>query len=125
MTSGSGSPGVQRSVEFRAAPSRGGQARRIVAAYVRYWGLGQLAGPAGRGATELLSALPRGAADDEPCAVELSCRPGELTVSVREGDPRSATAPREAVRTLGFAVPTAVPAPAEDVSAAVPQPTAV
>jgi len=73
-------------VEFRALPSRTGQARRIVSAHLRYWKLDALIDPAASGVTELLACLHRQVGPDRCCTVEIAlCRDG-LTVSVRDHD---------------------------------------
>ena len=105
MSSGVDSAAVQRSIEFRAVPSRDQQVRRIVAAYLRYWGLAQLAEAASHGAAELLAARPADRGADEPCAVALVCASDRLTVSVRDGDPRRGLAAQQP-RTCGFPLPT-------------------
>ncbi|WP_419993193.1 ATP-binding protein [Streptomyces boninensis] len=75
-------------VELEAAPARIGQARRIVSAQLRYWHLDHLVDRAALALTELLTNVHRHAEPDKHCTVELELRPGELLVSVRDGDPR-------------------------------------
>lgn len=84
MTSHPSTSRRQRTVEFRALPSRTGQVRRIVSAHLRYWKLEALIDPAASGVTELLSCVHRQMGSDGSCTVEIAlCRDG-LTVSVRD-----------------------------------------
>lgn len=75
-------------VEFQALPSRIGQVRRIVCAQLRYWRLDSLIDTAALAVTELLANVHRHTGPDKHCTVELVLLWDQLTVSVRDQDPR-------------------------------------
>ncbi|KND25852.1 ATP-binding protein [Streptomyces acidiscabies] len=81
-------PNRHCTVELQALPSRIGQVRRIVAAHLRYWQLDPLIDRATLGVTELLANVHRHARPDNTCVVEMELLLGQLTVSVRDRDPR-------------------------------------
>ncbi|MFM9447970.1 ATP-binding protein [Streptomyces acidiscabies] len=81
-------PNRHCTVELQALPSRIGQVRRIVAAHLRYWQLDPLMDRAALGVTELLANVHRHARPDNTCVVEMELLLGQLTVSVRDRDPR-------------------------------------
>ncbi|MHC5906227.1 ATP-binding protein [Streptomyces sp. S6] len=81
-------PNRHCTVELQALPSRIGQVRRIVTAHLRYWQLDPLIDRAALGVTELLANVHRHARPDKTCVVELELLLGQLTVSVRDHDPR-------------------------------------
>jgi len=81
-------PNRHCAVELQALPSRIGQVRRIVTAHLRYWQLDPLIDRAALGVTELLANVHRHARPDKTCVVELELLLGQLTVSVRDRDPR-------------------------------------
>ncbi|MEC4021063.1 ATP-binding protein, partial [Streptomyces sp. H27-D2] len=81
-------PSRHCTLELQALPPRIGQVRRIVSAQLRYWQLDPLIDPAALGVTELLTNVHRHAETDKQCSVELSLLLDQLTVSVRDHDPR-------------------------------------
>ncbi|MBK3581912.1 ATP-binding protein [Streptomyces sp. MBT65] len=81
-------PSRHCTVELQALPSRIGQVRRIVSAQLRYWHLDPLIDRAALGVTELLTNVHRHAQPDKTCVVEIEVRLDQLTVSVRDHDPR-------------------------------------
>ncbi|MFI2240878.1 ATP-binding protein [Streptomyces chrestomyceticus] len=89
-------PSRHCTVELQALPARIGQVRRIVSAQLRYWRLDALIDPAALGVTELLANVHQHAVPSKQCTVELLVLLDQLTVSVRDLDPRL---PR--VRTAG------------------------
>ncbi|WP_234433537.1 MULTISPECIES: ATP-binding protein [Streptomyces] len=89
-------PSRHCTVELQALPARIGQVRRIVSAQLRYWRLDALIDPAALGVTELLANVHQHAMPSKQCTVELLVLLDQLTVSVRDLDPRL---PR--VRTAG------------------------
>ncbi|MFD0384979.1 ATP-binding protein [Streptomyces stramineus] len=88
------------------SPPRIGQVRRIVSAQLRYWHLDQLIDSAALGVTELLTNVHRHAEPDKRCTVEIDLVLDQLTVSVRDHDPRL-----PASRTTTPAAPTAAGSP--------------
>ncbi|MGJ5892821.1 ATP-binding protein [Streptomyces sp. V2] len=81
-------PNRHCTVELQALPARIGQVRRIVTAHLRYWQLDPLIDRAALGVTELLANVHRHARPDKTCVVEMELLLGQLTVSVRDHDPR-------------------------------------
>ncbi|GAA0497965.1 ATP-binding protein [Streptomyces sp. NPDC046215] len=81
-------PNKHCTVELQALPPRIGQVRRIVSAQLRYWHLDQLIDSAALGVTELLTNVHRHAEPDKRCTVEIDLVLDQLTVSVRDHDPR-------------------------------------
>ncbi|MFH9421938.1 ATP-binding protein [Streptomyces sp. NPDC017529] len=81
-------PSRHCTVELQALPARIGQVRRIVSAQLRYWRLDALIDPAALGVTELLANVHQHAAPSKQCTVELLVLLDQLTVSVRDLDPR-------------------------------------
>ncbi|MBT2387411.1 ATP-binding protein [Streptomyces sp. ISL-11] len=81
-------PNKHCTVELQALPPRIGQVRRIVSAQLRYWHLDSLIDPAALGVTELLTNVHRHAEPDKRCTVEIDLVLDQLTVSVRDHDPR-------------------------------------
>ncbi|MBB5935379.1 ATP-binding protein [Streptomyces zagrosensis] len=79
-------------VELQALPERIGQVRRIVSAQLRYWHLDQLIEPATLGVSELLTNVYVHAEPDKRCTVDIVWVLNQLTISVRDGDPREPTA---------------------------------
>lgn len=75
-------------MELQALPARIGQMRRIVSAQLRYWRLDALIDAATLGVTELLANVHQHARPSKQCTVELSVLLDQLTVSVRDFDPR-------------------------------------
>ncbi|KAA6224445.1 ATP-binding protein [Streptomyces albofaciens JCM 4342] len=75
-------------MELQALPARIGQVRRIVSAQLRYWRLDALIDPAALGVTELLANVHQHAVPSKQCTVELLVLLDQLTVSVRDLDPR-------------------------------------
>lgn len=75
-------------LKIEATPPRLGQVRRIVQAYLKYWRLNPMIDPALLGITELLANVYRHAKPSKRCTLELAYRPGRLTVSVHDADPR-------------------------------------
>ncbi|MBB5118937.1 hypothetical protein AF335_07275 [Streptomyces eurocidicus] len=81
-------PNKHCTVELQALPPRIGQVRRIVSAQLRYWHLDPLIDTAALGVTELLTNVHRHAEPDKRCTVEIDLVLDQLTVSVRDHDPR-------------------------------------
>ncbi|MFI8996664.1 ATP-binding protein [Streptomyces sp. NPDC053542] len=81
-------PSRHCAVELQALPARIGQMRRIVSAQLRYWRLDALIDSATLGVTELLANVHQHALPSKQCTVELSVLLDQLTVSVRDLDPR-------------------------------------
>ncbi|WP_110944466.1 ATP-binding protein [Streptomyces niger] len=81
-------PSRHCAVELQALPARIGQMRRIVSAQLRYWRLDALIDAATLGVTELLANVHQHAVPSKQCTVELSVLLDQLTVSVRDFDPR-------------------------------------
>ncbi|MCC3766115.1 ATP-binding protein [Streptomyces sp. UNOC14_S4] len=81
-------PNKHCTVELQALPPRIGQVRRIVSAQLRYWHLDPLIDPAALGVTELLTNVHQHAEPDKRCTVEIDLVLDQLTVSVRDHDPR-------------------------------------
>lgn len=81
-------PSRHCTVELQALPSRIGQVRRIVSAQLRYWRLDALVDPAALGVTELLANVHQHASPSKQCTVELAVLLDQLTVAVRDRDPR-------------------------------------
>ncbi|MFD7664298.1 ATP-binding protein [Streptomyces sp. NPDC059788] len=81
-------PSRHCTVELQAVPARIGQVRRIVSAQLRYWRLDALIDPAALGVTELLANVHQHAVPSKQCTVELLVLLDQLTVSVRDLDPR-------------------------------------
>lgn len=79
---------MECAVECWALPSRVGQVRRIVTAQLRYWRLAALVEPVALGVTELLANVYQHAGPDKRCTLELTRRHDQLTVSVRDSNPR-------------------------------------
>ncbi|MBB4893728.1 anti-sigma regulatory factor (Ser/Thr protein kinase) [Streptomyces olivoverticillatus] len=75
-------------VELQALPQRIGQVRRIVSAQLRYWHLDPLIDPAALAVTELLTNVHQHAEPEKRCTVEIDLVLDQLTVSVRDHDPR-------------------------------------
>jgi anti-sigma regulatory factor (Ser/Thr protein kinase) len=81
-------PSRHCTVELQALPSRIGQVRRIISAQLRYWHLDPLIDRASLGVTELLTNVHLHARPDKTCTVEMELLLDQLTVSVRDHDPR-------------------------------------
>ncbi|MCK7624791.1 ATP-binding protein [Streptomyces sp. RS10V-4] len=81
-------PSRHCTVKLQADPARIGHVRRIVSAQLRYWHLDALIDPAALGVTELLANVHRHALPSKQCTVELCVLLDQLTVSVRDLDPR-------------------------------------
>ncbi|HET6856974.1 MAG TPA: ATP-binding protein [Streptomyces sp.] len=75
-------------LDMEAAAARVPQARRIVAAHLRHWGLGSLIQPVSLGVCELLTNVQRHAEGDKRCTLELRWTGRSLTTAVMDQDRR-------------------------------------
>ncbi|MEN8651867.1 ATP-binding protein [Streptomyces sp. 21So2-11] len=91
-------------LDMEAVSARVPQARRIVAAHLRHWGLETLIQPVSLGVCELLTNVQRHAAGDKRCTLELRWTGRSLTTAVLDQDrrlPQLRTDQPEAARARG------------------------
>lgn len=81
-----GAAGCHYQQELTADPKRVGHVRRIVAAFLRYWGWGELVDPAAMCVTELLSNVRRHADPDE-CVLLLETSDTGVRIVVSDDTP--------------------------------------
>ncbi|WP_129838261.1 hypothetical protein [Streptomyces sp. RFCAC02] len=95
--------GPHRAVAFDLAPDRAGQARRILAAHLRYWRLPQLADRAGEALALLLADIRRPAGPGARCRVQVLLLRDRLALVVCDHTPGvcGAAAPIAAARDSG------------------------
>lgn len=86
MTSFAGTGGCHYQQELIAEPKRIGDVRRIVAAFLRYWGWAELVEPAAMCVTELLSNVRRHADSDE-CVLHLEAFDSGVRIVVSDDTP--------------------------------------
>ena len=82
-----GAGGCHYQHELTADPKRIGHVRRIVAAFLRYWGWGNLVDPAAMCVTELLSNVRRHADSDE-CVLLLETSATGVRIVVSDDSPK-------------------------------------
>ncbi|WP_434599478.1 ATP-binding protein [Streptomyces sp. A5-4] len=75
-------------LDMEAEPARVPQARRIVAAHLRHWGLESLIQPVSLGVCELLTNVQRHVDGDKRCTLELRWTGRSLTAAVADHDRR-------------------------------------
>ncbi|OIJ86417.1 ATP-binding protein [Streptomyces colonosanans] len=86
MTSLVGTGSCHYEQRLTADPKRIGDVRRIVTAYLRYWGWGELVDPAAMCVTELLSNVSRHANSDE-CVLHLETSDTGVRIVVSDDTP--------------------------------------
>ncbi|MDJ0462452.1 ATP-binding protein [Streptomyces sp. H27-C3] len=94
-------------LDMEAEPARVPQARRIVAAHLRHWGLESLIQPVSLGVCELLTNVQRHVDGDKRCTLELRWTGRSLTAAVTDHDrrlPQVHSSPPEAARGRGLAM---------------------